>query len=735
MAGGRPAGIIVEIEFTAGVWTSASAYLVDETVVSGGRPTAYEDTAPGTLSLQLRNSDGRFTPDNPTSPYWPNVKENVGIRCWVNGPTFFDTRLLFNGHIDSWEPTYPTSHISSAVVTVQASDMLARVNRLTLHSAWVEKCLERNTLDGGVWTAVWPCSGESHAERLMNIGDGLDARLNRRANPPRGSYSLGESVDDMLLDGALALTPGDVDASADRRGWTVTYRPGELDGMTPGFTVGMWHFWVQIPPDMPLKTSDGVAWTHMTVGSVNGAHGVVMARMDLSADGGTLNVYDADNVLVGSPAVPAGDPISLRDGAWHLISASPSELNPGSSWWCIDDSAVGATLLDVDIRGSESLILGGWKGDSGASAARWCVPMLVGPVAALDFFADDFVSDIPYGLGDPTATVAAHERATSIQEYIYAHGIYTSGADVDYDTGEPQVGYTNTAGLTCGEVAQTLARTVGGAFWVQADGTPKYADGATLRGPDVAITITLELDDDGSTFTWRRAVDERPTRVTATSPAGTVTVIDTDAEALGARRDESIETAAGTIAAADAAASWRMSLPAGLRLCQIGVDIVTASTDLWDLLDLLIPFTRIRVSGLPSSQFGVTYADVFLVGWTVTLSSDSVHVLMDTVPAGTEVEVGTGRVGGTCTLNTTVTSSSTTIIVTTLTGQTWSTNAALYPCDVNLGGERVTFNTAPSGSSSPQTFTGVTRGVAPSVAAAHTAGVSIDAWDVLTVII
>jgi hypothetical protein len=57
-----------------------------------------------------------------------------------------------------------------------------------------------------------------------------------------------------------------------------------------------------------------------------------------------------------------------------------------------------------------------------------------------------------------------------------------------------------------------------------------------------------------------------------------------------------------------------------------------------------------------------------------------------------------------------------------------STSAGDYPLDLDLNGERVTITSAPAGGTSPRTVT-VTRGVAPTVARAHSAGEAIDVWN------
>ena len=57
---------------------------------------------------------------------------------------------------------------------------------------------------------------------------------------------------------------------------------------------------------------------------------------------------------------------------------------------------------------------------------------------------------------------------------------------------------------------------------------------------------------------------------------------------------------------------------------------------------------------------------------------------------------------------------------------TFTTAAGDYPLDIRIDAEQITLTAAPSGASSPQTFTGVTRGVAGTAAAGHAAGALVD---------
>jgi hypothetical protein len=83
---------------------------------------------------------------------------------------------------------------------------------------------------------------------------------------------------------------------------------------------------------------------------------------------------------------------------------------------------------------------------------------------------------------------------------------------------------------------------------------------------------------------------------------------------------------------------------------------------------------------------------------------------------------------GSSTLNAGITTTATTIVVAgaavVTTVEVWTTDAGMYPLDVMIGGERITLGTPPSGSTSPQTFTNVTRSV-NGIVRAHDAGTRV----------
>ncbi|MEU7293327.1 hypothetical protein AB0A76_09005 [Streptomyces exfoliatus] len=94
------------------VWTDITRYvtLSDSKGISITRGAADElsDTQTGTLSVDLDNSDGRFTPGNASSPYSPNVRRNTPVRVLVTtltGKNWLAGGSSFESDSHGWVPT------------------------------------------------------------------------------------------------------------------------------------------------------------------------------------------------------------------------------------------------------------------------------------------------------------------------------------------------------------------------------------------------------------------------------------------------------------------------------------------------------------------------------------------------------------------------------------------------------------------------------------------------------
>jgi hypothetical protein len=304
----------------------------------------------------------------------------------------------------------------------------------------------------------------------------------------------------------------------------------------------------------------------------------------------------------------------------------------------------------------------------------------------------------------------------------------------------------NTSGRTGYEVLAELVRTTGCVVVASraTDDAIRFYDSDVQRLPTVALTVDVDQDADGSGgFPWRKG--DVPSYVKATYPGGEVTYQD----AARARVDDSVDTCAADSTSALEVASARANTSRRLRLEKLVVDLATASNDLWVAVMLLEVGDRIRVNlgaagSLAVQQYGVTYVDVYAVGWTEHYGQQFAFWEIDTVPADDPVEGvwddadrgrwtadGTMTVTGGTALSGGAGAAGTLVVTIAGTAPAWSTDAADYPLDVDWHGERRTVPSAPaaaSGSPRTQTLTVSAGAVAPSVARVHAAGEPIDVW-------
>jgi hypothetical protein len=127
----------VEIAFTTGpndpspVWVDVTQWLRANPGVSvtRGRQDQFSDVQPSKCTLTLDNTDGRFTPGNTASPYYPNVKKGRRIRVTATHATVAYRR--FAGYVDEWPVTWADASATVAFTSISASSRQARLGRGT----------------------------------------------------------------------------------------------------------------------------------------------------------------------------------------------------------------------------------------------------------------------------------------------------------------------------------------------------------------------------------------------------------------------------------------------------------------------------------------------------------------------------------------------------------------------------------------------------------------------------
>lgn len=684
MAAGKVTSILVQIMFTTGTWTDVTSWFADEAGMGGryGRSDEFTEVAPATWGLTLRNSDGRFTPDNPTSPYYPYVVEDVRLRVsvTVGGTTY----VRFDGYVDSWSPLFPDGNPDNGVVAIEASDTLSRLARRTFRHEWIEYIRDISQTNATAADA-FDFSGSSGSTSFENLGylpptATLANVGTARIVPYRtgiGTYEVTTDPSDLRSAGSVTLSPAGTNGPVVLVDTTST-------NVTEVLNVDYLFRLPQSDAAPSSTTSILEAWQ----GSQT-----PYFRVDVSASGSNakLRMYDRRTDTYVFDISESG----ILDGAWHSLTFQNDPAFPTTKTLVyLDDVLVGTYLWSV--RAVKTFILGGRMTPSAPGKQTGCVSVELG---GFHINAGRLSAQGSLAIPARSTTSACQTRIATLAGYSET---YTSLSGSDNRT----VAHTALGGRSVLEVMQELARTVGGYVWSPpTGGGVQYALPDALRLSTVAATVATEADESGLSFI--RAVDSKPTRVTATAPSAKATAVDEAKEAEGVRRELTVDTCAMDEAGAYNVASWILSQSTTLRLSQLRVNLTTAANNLYAAVFGLTLGARINVTGLPSSILGYTSLPVYAQGWREEYSPDGVEFIFDCTPADMPAEAiftssSLGRFCADSTLQLAypLGSSDTSIRVapTSTTHPVLSTSAGDYSLDLGIGGERVTCPSAPSSS-------------------------------------
>jgi hypothetical protein len=686
MAAGLPTSVTTEIEFTAGVWTDVSTYVKGDSMeISVGADSAASGVQPGTLDLDLDNADGRFTPDNPTSTYYPNFVERRAIRVTVTkGGT---PSIRFIGRITSLAPDFPAEPTQS-VTHVAAVDLLGEYERITLPT-WTESQVRIQGVPS-VFYGLADTNGDLGFVDNFDVG----AKLTIRDVTP-GTGGVDAASDSTLGDGQsyVALTAGK----------------------------SLWH----ATPGIPATVSGG-SWT---VGFlVNLSFSSLGDIIRISSGSYTAGVTNNFLITLENPSGTAQIKLT-RFASGATTSTTLTSVVEG--WNYIQVNSGGS----LQVNGSTTSVAA-FVGSPTVFELGGSIDMSIGQL----FMVDPVVSSVLYqtlvNIGTPyTIDQSVGQLSDASAAVTLGSGIAMSGLPT-YPNATP----LTFAGKSALTVASEFSDSIGGYIYQEYESSAplviKIAGGSDVRTGTVALTIDAEGDlSTGPTVA--RDVERNVAAATASSRTGSVTIEDSSATAVGGA-NVSVTTGLRDTTDLAAVASYLVARSQNqrLRVSRLTVDLATSSNNLYPNWFNLRPGQRLRLSGLPSTYFGFTYIDGYVAGWTERPSVNGYEVTFNLDPADAPPEAvfddaTYSRIpwgDGVCTLTSGITSSATSISLTFTGTALLSTSAGDYPLDLDLNGERVTITSAPAGGTSPRTVT-VTRGVAPTVARAHSAGEAIDVWN------
>jgi hypothetical protein len=690
MAAGAPTSVAVEVEFTAGVWTAVTTAVRGDTLeIKVGRDPG-GDPQPGTLNFDLDNADGTYTPDNPLSSLYPNLVEGKRVRVAVTKGT---TSYRFHGWITVLEPELGQSP-NQSVTHVEAVDLLGMLARISD----LPGSLTAYVTGRGFGTGFWPLSDNGYTAEAADALGNLPNLTVRDATPGSGEISWG----------AAGFADGDdsfVSMSSGKGLWSPTKCFSLPDGTSFSATL------VSKPDasafDEVLSLSAG-RWSSSR-NSISIQTGVISGITYY-----WLNYY-VDGSLSGQSAS-----IAVAANVWHYL--------------CLYDYGDGIARLVVDKDGADpSEVTVSHSGHSTYTHLS-VGGLLDQSVGALGIYAGSA------GALYPCHLVKGGGLGTELLDAIeFIAGLSALGADIQQfpATGPYTPGTVlKTGGRNALEVVQQLANGYAGIVYHEyaASGTQtaRITKRSSARSATVALTLDAE-DDLAAAPTLLREIGRRASSAVASSPERSALAIDATAPATTGAAGIGVETFLSNAVELHAVASAAIAATRDqkLRVSQVMFDLWTAANDLYADWFAVRAGDRVRVDNLPSTYLGVTSMDGYVAGWTEQPLVDGYPVVLDLDSAPyAESLWDTARWAwgdGICTASA-LTSSGTSVTLTWTGGQTLSTSVGDYPMDIDINGERCTISSAPAGGSSPRTVT-IVRGVAPTIARAHSAGDPVEVWD------
>jgi hypothetical protein len=164
-----PAGPVMVELLIAGVWVDITSYVLQRDgsqniSITRGQRDEGGHPEQSTCSFQLNNRDGRFSPRNPTSPYYGQLGRNQQMRVSVARGDYKDTR--FWGEISSWPQHWDTTG-NDVWIEVDAAGIMRRLNQgATPEHSVIYDAITDPQITGLI--AYWSCEDATGATSLAS---------------------------------------------------------------------------------------------------------------------------------------------------------------------------------------------------------------------------------------------------------------------------------------------------------------------------------------------------------------------------------------------------------------------------------------------------------------------------------------------------------------------------------------------------------------------------------------
>lgn len=678
---------------SAGAYVDVTDDLVTDSVKgSWGRTSGFNDTRPGVFSFDLVNDTGKYTPGNVSSSLATSVRVGMGVHHIVDG-------VHFSGTIRAAEPYFvgPDGLSGSARVRVTCDDLLGNASRLEMDA--LEDSLYQAAFPLIRWTLDDPPS--SGAAAADGIGPDLGTVVPGGIYPAAAVF--GSTASHIPASAVVAL-PANSEITSNGAPFP-TYPYGSS-------TVGVWSFWVEV---------SSFATAFYATASIVGT-GTSYTSCVVSYTGNALDLR------AGGPGFPGAGVVGpvVRPGVpYYVVVTSSTSFSAG------DTTVTYNFYVDGVSYGSSSKTVTGALTDEQRR------------VRGVAVFADStsvgeaYFSRMSHTL-NPINELPVRSGVT---ESVRLSGIAAAVPEISLETlptnlSTAPLGAADTEGQSALDAFNDVVRTEQGYMWIETTGTllspvSKLKIRARERPDAVDAAHTFSVSEILNAPDFSTTIENMVATATARGPVASATVTDLSLiPYVGSASDSKTVLLRDSIdLTAWAQDRLLRGAATGIRLPQVTLDALAINR--WADVSALKVGDRIRITGLPSQQLGVSYIDGWLVGGSYSLAYPSLHgddqmlftfYMQPVLPATAVYDTNRYMAGGDLTLSSTINSSVTSISVAT-TGATFTTSGSDLPLNIIIDGEEMTVTACTS--ATPQVMT-VTRGQNGTTAASHTSGALVE---------
>lgn len=218
------------------VWTDVSAYLRPEEirVETRGRPDEFSEGQPCQFACVVDNTDGRFTQNLPTSPYYPNVRIGRRLRWSRTYSGSARTYVRFDGHVNEFPTAWQAPGGQFALAVITATDRLKRFGQVGELRSMVEEEILRETVTtlGGGATSLISDNDSGFEAGISNWAVGGGGTITATSEQAHSGSQSMKAVLDGTGGGLWAKNDGNTFAAAQ------TVSPGQILSTGAWFRAG-----------------------------------------------------------------------------------------------------------------------------------------------------------------------------------------------------------------------------------------------------------------------------------------------------------------------------------------------------------------------------------------------------------------------------------------------------------------------------------------------------------------